>query len=97
MVLFPLEGVNAPSFLEFKMSDVIDDGKISKKPIPDLKRQSYYDDGEKTYVRVVNNDQNENDPTFEERVSSTLENILDEIKKTNLYLAEFLGDEMELD
>ena len=33
--------------------NVVDDGSISKLPLPTLHRRSYYDDGVNTHVRTV--------------------------------------------
>jgi len=79
------------------MSDVVDDCSISKKPIPDLERQKFYDDGDKTYVRTVNSSQDDIDETTSNEIIGLLSSILNEIKLSNIYLSSIVGDDFSED
>jgi len=71
-----------------------DDRSLSTKPIPDLERRKFYDDGEVTYIRVVPLESEITNVTNEQLILNTLGKLLEQAKLTNLYLEQIVGDNL---
>jgi len=72
----------------------IDDKSIPGIPIPDLERRKFYDDGEVSYVRTIQAAEEINDISTEQLILKALENMLHEMKTTNLYLEQIVGENL---